>query len=55
MARKPTHDIEHEADEAMVGSQGQQNLIHQQDMLEVVDDTLSVQKVHGGGQEIPVK
>lgn len=24
-------------------------------MLEVIDDTLSVQKVHGGGQEIPVQ
>ena len=50
-----THNVEHKADEAVVGGQGQQHLIHQQNMLEVVNDTLSVQEVHGGGQEIPIQ
>ena len=39
----------------MVGGQGQQNPINQQDVLEVVDDALAVQEVHGGAEEVPVQ
>ena len=49
------HDIEHETDEAMVGSKWQEDLIDQDDVLEVVDDALAVEKVHGGTEEIPVE
>ena len=50
-----TNDVQHEGDEAVVGGQGQQNPINQQDVLEVVDDALAVQKVHGGAEEVPVQ
>lgn len=50
-----THDIEHEGDEAVVGSEGQQDAIDQDDVLEVVDDTLAVEEVHGAAEEIPVE
>jgi hypothetical protein len=33
----------------------QQNLVHQNDVLEVVYDTLPVQKVHGGGEKVPIQ
>ena len=49
-----THNIEHEANEAVVGSQGQQHLVHQQNMLKVVDDAFSIQEIHRGSQEIPI-
>jgi hypothetical protein len=49
------HDIKHETDEAVVGSKGQENLVDQDDVLEVVDDTLAVEEVHGGAQEVPVE
>jgi len=49
------HDIEHETDEAMVGSKWQEDLIDQDDVLEVVDDALAVEEVHGGTEEIPVE
>ena len=39
----------------MVSCKRQKNLIHKQNMLEVVDDTLAVQKVHGDAEEIPVE
>lgn len=48
-------DIEDKADEAMVGSQRKQDLVDQHDMLEVVDDTLAVQEVHGRGEPVPVQ
>lgn len=50
-----THYIKHEADESMVRSKRQQHTIDQHNMLEVVDDTLSIEKVHGGTQEVPVQ
>jgi hypothetical protein len=49
------HDVEHETDEAVVGSKGQENLVDQDNVLEVVDDTLAVEEVHGGAKEIPVE
>lgn len=50
-----THDVESETNESMVRCQRQQHFIHQQDMLEVIDHALSVKKVHGCGEEIPVQ
>jgi len=44
-----TDDVEHEANEAMMGGQGQQDLVHKYDMFEVVYDALSVEEVHGSG------
>jgi len=49
------HNIEHEADESMVRSEWQQHTIDQHNMLEVVNDAFSIEKVHGGTQEIPVQ
>ena len=39
----------------MVGGQGKQDAVNQQDVLEVVDDALAIQKVHGGAEEVPVE
>lgn len=39
----------------MVSRKWQQHTIDQHDMLEVVNDAFSVEKVHGGAQEIPVQ
>ena len=39
----------------MVCRERQKNLIHQNDVLEVVDHTLAVQEVHGGSEEVPVE
>jgi hypothetical protein len=52
---KLTNNIEHETDEPVVGCQGQQNAINQQDVLKVIDDALSIEEVHGRSQEIPVQ
>ena len=35
-------------------SEREEDFVHYQDMLEVVDDALPVQEVHGDGEEIPV-
>ena len=43
-----TNNIEHEGNESVVGSQGKQQTVNHQDVLEVVYDALTVQKVHGG-------
>jgi hypothetical protein len=51
----PTKDIEKKADETMMGGQRQQHLVHQDDMLEVVNDTFTVQKVHGSRQPVPIQ
>ena len=39
----------------MVGSQGQQHFVHQQNMFKVVDDAFSVQEIHRSSQKIPVQ
>lgn len=54
-AREPTNDVQHERDEPVVGRQGEQNAVYQQDVLEVVDDALAIEKVHGGAEEVPVQ
>lgn len=50
-----TNNVEHERDEPVVGSQGKQNSVHKQNVLEVIDDTLAIQEVHGRPQEVPVQ
>lgn len=49
------YDVEDEADEAMVGGQGQEDAVDEHDMLEVVDDGLAVEEVHGGDEPVPVE
>lgn len=39
----------------MVGRQGQQQPVHHENVLEVIDDALAVQKVHGGAEKVPVE
>lgn len=50
-----THDVESKADEAVMSRQRQQNLIHEQNVLEVVDDALSVKEVHSRCKKVPVQ
>jgi hypothetical protein len=39
----------------MVGSEREQNAVDQQDVLEVVDDALAIEEVHGSAEEVPVE
>lgn len=39
----------------MVGSQRKKHLVNKDNVLKVVDDALSIEKVHGGGQKVPVQ
>lgn len=39
----------------MVGSEREQDLVNEDNVLKVVDDALAVQKVHCGGEPVPVK
>jgi hypothetical protein len=39
----------------VVGGQGQQDLVDEQNVLEVVDDALAVEEVHCGAEEVPVE
>jgi hypothetical protein len=50
-----TKDVEDKADEAVVSRQWQQNLVNEDNVLEVVDDALAVEKIHGGAEPVPVK
>lgn len=50
-----TEDIEDEADEAVVSGQRQQDLVNQNNVLEVVNDSLAVEEVHGSRQPVPVE
>lgn len=49
-----TNDIERERDKAMVSGKREQECIHEHDVLEVVDQTLSVKEVVGAEQEVPI-
>lgn len=49
------NDIEDKADEAVVGCQGQKHPVDEHNVLEVVDDALAVEKVHGARQPVPVE
>lgn len=48
-------NVEHEADEAVVGRKRQEDLVNEDNVLEVVDDAFAVEKVHGGAEEVPVQ
>lgn len=39
----------------MVSSERKQDLVDQDNMLKVVDDALSIEEVHGGGEPVPVQ
>jgi hypothetical protein len=39
----------------MVGSKREQDAVDEQNMLEVVDDALAVEEVHGSAEEVPVE
>lgn len=39
----------------MVGSQREQHFVDQNDVLEVIDDGLAVEKVHGASEPVPVE
>jgi hypothetical protein len=49
-----THNPENETDEAVMRRQGQQHSVDQKNVLEIIDDAFTVQKVHAGSQEVPV-
>lgn len=51
----PTHDVKCETDESVVGSQRQENLVYQQDVLEIVYHAFSIQEVHCRREPIPVQ
>lgn len=55
VSRRHTKDVENEADETVVRRQRQQHLVHENDMLKVVDHALSVEEIHGGGKPVPVQ
>lgn len=48
-------NVEHESNESVVSRQREKNLVDQQDVLEVVDDTFTVEIIHCGAQKIPVQ
>ena len=50
-----THDIEHKADKPVMRRKREKHSIHQQNMLEIVDDALSIQIIHCRSQEIPIE
>lgn len=50
-----TKDVQREADEPVMSRERQQYAVDQDDVLEVVENTLAVEKVHGNAQEIPVE
>jgi len=50
-----TKDVHHEADEAMVCRKWEQDFVDKKNMLEIVDDTFTVEEVHGDGKEVPAE
>ena len=50
-----TNDIKHEADKAVVGCERKQDLVHENNMLEIIYYTLPVEKVHSGPKKIPIE
>lgn len=50
-----TDHVKHEADEPVMRRKWQQHFIHKDDMLEVVDDALAIEVVHGRAQKIPIQ
>jgi hypothetical protein len=50
-----TDNVEDEADKAVVRSKREKDPIDEDDMFEVVDYRLAVEKIHGGNEPIPVE
>lgn len=50
-----TNNIEHKAEEAVMCRKWEQNLVHQHNVLKVVNNTFSVKEVHGRCQPVPVQ
>ena len=50
-----TKDVQSEADEAVVRSQRCQHAADEDDVLEVEEHALAVEKVHGGCEPVPVE
>ena len=50
---KRTDDIKHEADEAVVACERNEDRLDEDDVLEVVDDRFAVQEVVGYDEEVP--
>lgn len=50
-----TYHVQHKAYKSVMRRQWQKHFVNQQDMLEVVDDRLAVQEIHGDPQEVPVE
>jgi hypothetical protein len=50
-----TEDVHGKADEAMMCCKGEQNLIYQEDMLEVIDNAFTIDEIHGNREEVPVE
>jgi hypothetical protein len=55
IAGRLTKDVDKKTNEAVVRGQRQQNLVDEYYVLEVVYDSLAVEKVHGGSQPVPVQ
>lgn len=50
-----THNIEHERNESMMSCKRQEYSVHQNNVLEVIDNALTVQEVHCDTEEVPVE
>lgn len=50
-----TEDVQDEADEAVVSSQREEDLVEKHNVLEVIDNTFAVEKVHCRRQPVPVQ
>ena len=49
------HDVEHEADEAVVCCKGKEDLVDQDNVFEIIDDAFAIEKVHCRCEEVPVQ
>jgi hypothetical protein len=50
-----TKYVEHKAYKSMVSRKRQEDLIYQDNMLEIVYHAFTIQKIHGGTQEVPIQ
>jgi hypothetical protein len=50
-----TNYVEHEADEPVMRCEWKQHLVNKHDVLEVVDDALSIKEVHSCPEKVPVQ
>ena len=52
---KHTDHIKHKTDKPMMRSKRQQHPIDQHDMLKIINDTLAIEEIHSGAEEIPIQ